>query len=425
MAMSASFDAVKQTLSNTNFRTYMLGNFASQLAMWIQRIALQWLTWELTHDPKWLGIIAFADFFPNVLIAPLAGALADRSDHLKALRFYMTISACISALIATLTITGTMTIGILTFLVLVNGIVLAFSFPVRLSMVNLLVTRDRLASSIGVSSMGFNVARVTGPAIAGFLIFMWGVGPAVCVTVLADLVFVTTLFYVTLSTTEHHRKSRPLRELPLEIMEGFRYAASHAGIAPLLAILISTSILARPYVELLAGFSDTVFEMGSGGLAWMTTMIGAGALVGSIHMAGLNGIQGMTKRMIKMMLVLALAVIGFSATNVFAVALICCLLAGYGVVTVGVTEQTLLQSSVEGNMRGRVMSFYSLIARGCPAIGALFMGYMATFMGLRLPVALGAMACLVVWFWAYTNQDRLAAALETNTESARPGHSGH
>ncbi|MFM1814318.1 MAG: hypothetical protein RLZ98_1013 [Pseudomonadota bacterium] len=420
MALSASFDAVRQTLGITNFRNYMVGNFASQLAMWIQRVALQWLTWELTKDPKWLGIVAFADFFPNVILAPIAGALADRVDHLRTLRFYIGLSAGISAVIAILTLSGAMTIGLLVFLVLCNGIVMAFSYPVRLSMIPSLVERERLTSAIGVSSMGFNIARVSGPALAGLLIWIWGVGPAIVVTVLADIVFVVALFYVTIVSTERRRKSRPLDELPGEIIEGFRYAASHPGIAPLLAILISTSILARPFIDLLAGFSDNVFGQGSSGLAMLTAMIGIGAFAGSVAMASQSGIEGLTKRMIRMMLLLIVAVIGFAATDVFVIALACAVVAGYGVVTVGVTEQTLLQASVDSNMRGRVMSFYSLIARGCPAIGALLMGFLAAYLGLRLPVALGAMSCIGVWYWAYRNQDRLAAALE---HQAPPGKS--
>lgn len=412
MALSASLDAINRTLGIPSFRNYMLGNFASQLAMWVQRVALQWLTWELTHDPKWLGIIAFADFFPNVILAPLAGALADRSNHLKALQFYVGLSACISAVIAALTVSGMMSIEILIGLVMANGIVLAFSYPVRLSIIHGLVERDQLTSAIGVSSMGFNGARVLGPAFAGLMIWMWGVGPAVWFTVIADIVFVLALFTVKSRAPRTARTARPLRDLPLEIMEGFRYAATHTGIAPLLVILISSSVLARPFLDLLAGFSDHVFGQGASGLAWLTVMVGVGAMAGSVAMASQSGIEGLTRRMIKMTLLLSLAVIGFAATDIFIIALICATISGFCFVTIGVTEQTLLQAAVHGPMRGRVMSFYSLIARGCPSIGALVMGYLATFLGLRLPVILGGLACIGVWLWARSRQEFLAEALE-------------
>ncbi len=110
MAEMAGFATITRTLKIANYRNYTAGNFASQLGMWVQRIAIGWLTWELTKDPKWLGIMAFADFFPNIILAPLAGALADRMDRLRALRIYMTISGTISAIIAYLTITDLITV---------------------------------------------------------------------------------------------------------------------------------------------------------------------------------------------------------------------------------------------------------------------------------------------------------------------------
>jgi predicted MFS family arabinose efflux permease len=195
-------------------------------------------------------------------------------------------------------------------------------------------------------------------------------------------------------------------------MEGFRYAARHTAIAPLFVILISTYILARPFVDLLAGFSDNVFGQGAAGLAWLTAMVGIGALAGSAALASQSNLVGLTKRMIRMLLLLILSVLGFTATDNFVLALLFAMAAGYCIVGVGVTEQTLLQAAVDDAMRGRVMSFYTLIARGCPAIGALCMGLFATYFGLRLPVALGAASCLGIWYWAYRRQSQLASTLE-------------
>ena len=412
MAIPIQFDTVKQTLSNQNFRNYMFGNFASQLAIWVQRVAVQWLTWELTHDPKWLGIIAFVDFFPNVVLAPIAGAVADRVNRLSALRLYMSISAAISASIAVCTILGLINITILAVLVCANGMVLAFNFPVRLAIVHSLVERERLASAIGIGAMAFNVARITGPAIAGIMIWLWGVAAAMCFTVVADLIFVGALYAVRLIAPKAKHRPNSVGGMPGEIMAGFRYTANHAAIAPLFVILVSTYILARPFVDLLAGFADDVFGLGASGLAWLTAMVGVGALAGSTALASQSNLVGLTKRMIRMLLLLILSVIGFTATDNFTFALICATVSGYCIVTVGVTEQTLLQAATDDAMRGRVMSFYTLVARGCPAIGALLMGSLAAYFGLRPPVALGAVCCLGVWYWAYRRQDQLAAALE-------------
>ena len=121
MADVTGLKAIWKVLSTPNYRNYTIGNFASQMGMWVQRIAIAWLTWELTKSPVWLGVMAMADFMPNIFLAPLAGAIADRVDRLKAIRLYMCISAAISAAVAILVITDLITIEILLGLVLANG----------------------------------------------------------------------------------------------------------------------------------------------------------------------------------------------------------------------------------------------------------------------------------------------------------------
>ena len=189
MAYKSSDGIVRRTLSIPNFRNYMAGNFVSQVGLWTQRVGVQWLTWELTESPTWLGIMAFADFFPIVVLSPLGGVLADRLHPLFALRFYIILSACLSAAIASLTLSGVITIEVLLLLVLANGCILAFNYPLRLSILHTLVGREFLTSAISINSVGFSLARIGGPALAGILISQWGVGPAITFTVFADFVF--------------------------------------------------------------------------------------------------------------------------------------------------------------------------------------------------------------------------------------------
>jgi MFS family permease len=419
MAKFAGLSTIARTLGIANYRNYTAGNFVSQLGMWVQRIAIGWLTWTLTEDPKWLGIIAFADFFPNFIVAPLAGALADRLDRLKAIRIYMTLSGTISGIIAGLTIADLITIESLLVLVLINGTVMSFSYPVRLSMIHALVGREALTSAVGVNALVFNIARITGPAFAGLMIKFFGIGVAVSFTVVADFIFVFSLYFVHLLGTAKKQEQRPAREIPGEIMEGFRYARNHPGIGPLLFILAFTSIFGRPFSDLFPAFSDEIFGLGSDGLAWLTSMLGVGALVGSVVMALREGIEGLTRLLIAAIIIIAVAVIGFAATDIFWFALFCAAIAGFAVTLIGVSEQTLLQSSVDSAMRGRVLSLYTLIARGCPSFGALMMGYLASWGGLQLPVAGGAVLCIGLWIWARARQKRLAESLEVSPDKER------
>ncbi len=418
MANIADLGVVWRTLSLANFRNYTAGNFASQMGMWVQRIAVQWLTWELTHSPTWLGIIAFADFFPNILMAPLAGALADRVDRLKGIRLYMWITAAITAVMAALVLLEVMDITLLLILVLANGTAMSFNYPIRLSIIHALVGRETLTSAISINAITFNIARIGGPALAGFIILHWGVGPAFVFTAVSNVLFIVALHLIRLhGTTEAKRERRSARHIPAEILEGFRYARQHPGIGPLLVILTATTLFARPFNDLFAGFADDVFGRGADGLAWLTGMLGLGAFTGSIFLARRGEVAGLTRMLITAVLIFAIALVGFTATDIFWVACLCTAIAGTSVVTVGVAEQTLLQSSVASDMRGRVLSLYTLIARGVPSIGAMIMGTAASYVGLRWPVFVGALLTLGMWVWAVRRQKRMAEHLEVQPKA--------
>ena len=416
MAEKKGISVFWQTLTYPNFRNFMAGNFVSQMGLWSQRIAVQWLTWELTKDPFWLGLMAFADFFPILCMGPVAGAYADRLERLRAIRLYVFLSGVLSAVIAGLTIGDVIDRYSLLLLVFLNGTVLAFNYPFRLAIINELVQRDALTSAISINSIGFNLARIVGPALAGVIIANVGVGPAVIFTVFADIVFIIALYQVHLLGGDVRPEGKSIRDVPGEIIEGFRYVVRNTGFAPLLLVLLLITIFGRPLNELQAGFSDTVFGMGADGVAWLFSAFGAGAAVGCVELACYNGIKGLTNKMITNVCLLAVGVLGFVATDIFWFALLSIAVMGYAYAVLGIAELALLQAAVADDMRGRMMSFYSMISRGCPGFGALLMGYLATFAGLRIPIGAGAIICLAVWLWIRTRRDVMIEKLERTPE---------
>lgn len=420
MAEASSVGTVWRTLSNRNYRNYAAGNLVSQMGVWVHRIAVQWLTWELTHSPTWLGIIAIADVFPNVVFAPLAGAFADRVDRLLAMRAYISISACLLTVIAALVLTGTITKELLLILVMINGVVMSFYSPVRLAIVHALVGRELLTSAISISALTFNLGRVAGPALAGLIILHWGVGHALVFTAVADALFVIALSTIRLTRPTERRERRALGNIPAEIMEGFRYAMKHPGIGPLLVILMATTILLRPFNDLFAGFADDVFGRGAEGLAWLTSMLGVGAFAASAVLTRRGAIEGLTGLLLTTVFMFCVALIGFTATDIFWIGCLCTMVAGYAMTSIGVAEQSLIQAAVASEMRGRVLSIYTLIARGFPSIGALIMGVAASYLGLRWPVFTGAVLCLLFWAWGRRRRDEMARHLElSGTSPAR------
>lgn len=151
---------------------------------------------------------------------------------------------------------------------------------------------------------------------------------------------------------------------------------------------------------------------GVNGLAMLTSTLGVGSLFGSLFLARRSGVTGLTRILIFNVPLLSLAVIGFGSTSIYVFALICTFFGGIAIVMIGVIEQTLLQSAVDNTMRGRILSFYTLIALGCPSIGALLAGALAEIIGLQAAVISGAVLCIGLWFWAFLKRDALAHHLE-------------
>ncbi len=212
--------------------------------------------------------------------------------------------------------------------------------------------------------------------------------------------------------TERRDAPLPKRNIPFEIMEGVRYARHHPGIGPLIILMSVVAVFGRPFNELLAGFADDVFHRGAEALATMTSMLGVGAILGAVWLAQRGAIKGLTAKVALNTAVMGLAVIGIAATENYWFSLVCIVVAGFSMVTVGVGEQTLMQNAVEGHMRGRVLSLYGMVARGGPAVGALLMGYASSYVGLRWPVAAGGLVCLGTWFWISRKRRSMEPSLE-------------
>ena len=410
MAFSSSFGGITRALRNRQFRIYTLGSIPSQLGTWMQRLAVGWLTWQLTESETWLGIIAFVDMFPVVIIGPIAGALADRIDRLAFARAIQIVTMAQAAALAVLTITGAITIEILFALTLFLGIVQASFQPFRQAIVANLVHGDELAPAIAVNSVMWHSSRVVGPAIAGAVIVTWGIGPAIAINAATYVIFIIALYRIHLPAPAAARRS--IADIPAEIVEGIRYAVGHPVIGPLLFILLCASTLGRPVTELLPGFAAEVFGRGAGGLAWLTSAAGLGAVLAGLWLARRGRLSGLVGIIIASVLVLALALIAFAATDWFWFAVPAMVAVGFGLVASGVTVQTMIQSTVDEGLRGRVLSLYGMVWLGCPALGAIVMGGLSEIYGLRWPVIGAGVLCLMVWLWALFRHASIRAVAE-------------
>lgn len=417
MARIGGFANIKRVLDNRNYRIFIGGNLCSNLGNWIQRVAVGWLTWQLTESAAWLGLITFADLFPTVAIGLIAGALVDRTDYLRMLKLTQTIAMTQAALLSLLTFADLITIELLCALTVLRGINTAFNRPARMSLIYRLVGRDTLSSAIALNAIIFNSARFVGPAAGGAIIVAGGVALAFACNALTFLVFLAALTFLRLPRQEKKRKDG--RSLLSEAADGVRYALSHPGIGPLLIILVVTALFARPFTELLPGFADQVFGRGVDGLALLISANGLGAMAAGLWLLQRGTIAGLAALVIANLLLMACALLAFIATDIFWVAMPFLVVAGFSLVMQGVSVQTLIQTAVAGELRGRVLAVYGIVARGCPAIGALMLGGLSEHFGLRLPLAGGAVVCLVLWVWAARLRPAMDRAFEGEPVEAR------
>lgn len=412
MKLPEGMSALRRTFSIRNYRLFVIGNMSSNLGLWVQRVAIGWLTWELTNSTAWLGGMAMAESAPTIIFGLIAGTVVDRVDYFKLLRITQACSLIYSVTMAALTFAGLMNIWILLALTITRGSIVAFNRPSRMTVVYNMVGRDLLPSALAMNSTIFNTSRFIGPAIGGVIIVAGGAAWTFATG--AALFFVFTLCLRAMNVASI-MPERTHRSMLAETAEGLRYILAHAGIRKQLTLLVGTSLFAKPVTDLLPGFAAQVFDRGPHGLALLLSAHGLGATAAGIWLAGRDkGIHGMTAVTIRNVLFMAIGLLIFTSTDIFWISCPIAAWLGFTFITQGVTNQTLIQSAVDPALRGRVVSTYGLIAQGVPSIGSFAMGGLAEHFGLRWPVAAGAAICLLIWARAWKERKIMAAALEVD-----------
>ena len=408
------FGGILRTFRHRDFRIYISGNAVSLVGTWMQRTAVGWLTWDLTQSGFWLGLVACADLLPAVFIGPLGGVLADRFDRLRIMMAAQTVALLQAGALFLLTAGGVIGVELLALLVLVHGVAMGFNQPSRLALMPSLVPPDSLSTGIAINSVAFNLARFVGPALAGLLIVTVGVAGAFAANALSFLAFLAALSLLRRSDGLRQVRSdagAPARSLLVELGDGILYTLRHPGIGPMLFLLAIVSLGVRPFIDLMPGFAAQVFRGGADTLALLSSTVGLGAVAGGLWIAR-RGQGGLTRLVLVNVLLASLAILAFVATDLLWFALASVALAGMTLVASAVSMQTLMQLAVDARRRGRVLSLYGIIFIGGPAAGALIMGALSEVLGLRLPLAGGAILALLVWLRTWRRRHAIAAALE-------------
>ena len=411
MKIPGGFDSIRQCLHIRDYRLYVIGNVAHGLGVWILRMSMGWLAWEMTKSTAWLGGIVMAEMVPSLVLGLFAGTLVDRVNYFRLMRITQGLAMVFAATLAVLTLMGLMNIWLLFGLTMFRGCLMAFNRPSRGALIHHLVGRDLLAPALAIGSITHNGTRFIGPAIGGLIIVGAGTGGGFATTAGMLLFYSIILGVMHADTTPRKRQTRSVIS---ETREGLAYLKSHRGIRMQLVLLIIMGIIAKPVTDLLPGFAGQVFERGADGLAMLLSAHGIGATCGAVWLASRpSGIEGLTRISLLSVLFLALLLMAFAATDVFYLGVFFIALLGFGFITLNVSSQTLIQSAVEPNFRGRVISVHGMVMLGVPAFGALSLGLVADYIGLRLPVLIGGAICIFVWLAVWSQRKTLESSLET------------
>lgn len=382
-----------RALRYRNYRLYFFGQGISLIGTWLTRVATGWLVYRLTDSAFLLGIVGFAGQIPIFLLSPLAGVLVDRWDRHRLLLATQALSMLQSFMLAALALGGIIQVWQIILLSIFQGLVNAFDTPTRQAFVIQMVDkREDLANAIALNSSMFNSARLIGPSVAGLLIASVGEGACFLIDGISYIAVIASLLLMRIPKQVIEGRAKKVLG---GLKEGFGYAFGFAPIRSILLLLGLVSVLGFPYTVLLPVFARDVLKGGANILGFLTGAAGVGALTGAIYLASRKSVVGLGRIIALAGSLFGVALIAFSLSRATWLSLILMYLIGFSMMVQMASANTILQTIVDDDKRGRVMSFYSMAFMGMAPFGSLLAGAAASEFGAPYTVMIGGALCLV------------------------------
>ena len=390
-SFQAKFFHTFRALKHRNYQYFTSGQIISLCGSWMQTVAESWLVYRLTGSAVLLGLVGFSSQIPVLLISPFGGAIADRFNRRKILMLTQSSAMILAFVYAILTLTNRITIPEIFVIAILLGIVNAFDIPARQSFISELVGREDLINAIALNSSMFNGARIVGPAIAGILVAAVGEGWCFFINSISYLAVLTGLYLITVENKPHPKDSTIFQGMA----EGFRYVWNTKPIVTLMGLLGLISLMGMPYAVLMPIFADQILKGGPSGLGLLMGASGCGALLGALTLASRNGLKGLGKWVAFASSGFGIGIILFSFSRSFWLSAAILIPVGFAMMIQMASSNTLVQSLVPDNLRGRVMSVYSMMFMGMAPFGALLAGTLAGQIGAPATVAIGGIVCII------------------------------
>ncbi len=392
-------ELILRALKHRNYRLFFVGQGTSLIGTWMQQVAISWLVYRVTGSPFYLGLVSFCSQIPVFLGASIGGVLADRWPR-RPIIITTQVLAMIQAFILTaLVFFGCITLPLIILLSVFMGMINAFDMPARQAFVYEMIDDEGdLPNAIALNSLIFNMARLIGPSIAGFVIAL--AGEATCFF-LNGVSFLAVIY--ALAAMRLTRSGGPKHEGPMfaGIKDGLSYSFGFVPIRSILIYIAMISLIAMPYIVLMPVFAKSILHGGPRTLGFLTGSVGIGAFVGAIFLAQRKTVQGLEKVVLFAAGIFAAGVIGFSFSRNLWLSLCLVALSGFGIMVQAASINTILQTIVDDDKRGRVMSLHTTAFIGIAPLGNLLAGIAAEHFGAPHTLLLsGLLSVAVMTFFA-------------------------
>ena len=388
-----------RALRHRNFRLFFSGQSISLIGTWMTRVATGWLVYRLTGSALLLGWIGFAGQIPTFLLAPFAGVWVDRLNRRNVLLWTQVLAAVQSLLLAGLTLSNRITVWEILCLSAFQGLINAFDMPGRQAfMVQMVEDRQDLGNAIALNSSMVNMARLVGPSLAGLVIGAFGEGYCFLIDGLSYLAVIASLALMRIQPMP--ARSGAAASMLAQLKEGWAYVSGFAPVRTILLLFALVSLMGMPYIVLMPIFAAQVLHGGPHTLGLLMGATGVGALVSAVSLALRKTVLGLG-RMIPIAAATfgaGLVLFGFSHVMWLSVSLM--LLTGFGMMQGMAASNTIIQTVVPEDRRGRVMSYYTMAFVGMAPFGSLLAGFLAHNLGAQHTVIItGSVVVLgAIWF---------------------------
>jgi len=390
---SVTLKTMVRALRHRNFRLFFSGQSISLIGTWMQRVALSWLVYQMTHSAFLLGIVGFSGLIPNLILTPFAGVVADRWNRHTQLLWTQSLAMLQALVLAFLVLTGLIQVWHIITLSILLGAIMAFDTPIRQAfMLEMVESKEDLGNAIALNSSMVNAARLIGPSTAGLLISLVGEGICFLINGISYIAVIASLILMKLAARPaKQRRPKVLRQL----REGLSYASKFEPIRAILLLLAVVSFMGMPYTVLMPIFAKDILHGGAEALGFLMGAAGVGALVGAAWLASRKTVLGLGRMIPLAAATFGTGLVAFSFSRWFVVSLFLMLFVGFGQMVQLASSNTLLQTIVDDDKRGRVMSLYAMSFMGMMPLGNLLAGAVAGKIGAPWTVFAGGIACML------------------------------